>query len=255
MTPATDTLYAIGDTLRLSAVVRDADGAVVPDAEVEWESLDPETARLIARGAVVAMDTGTARVEARSGAAADTAVVVVNAAAAEAELTFLRFAPEARLDTTEGSFWAVKGEGRELRLRYAPAEPGNEGEEFLEFEVPGNALLSRPDGTLFQEGDSVRITVRVIDAERFIFEFEPAGLRFDPDHPAELEFEYGRADPYLNGDGVVDDGDQRLLERVGVWRREMEGGLWFRMATVRLDDLEEVEAEVFGFSVFCIAGA
>lgn len=254
ITPAADTLYAIGDTLRLSAVVRDADGAVLPEAEVEWKSLDPEVARLIARGAVVAMDTGSARIEARSGNVIDTAAVEVSATASEAELTFVRFSPEARLGETEGSFWAVAGENRELVLRYA-AEGDDDGEEFLEFEVSGNSLSSRPDGTPFEDGDSIRITVRVIDAERFLFDFEPAGLRFDPDHPAELEVTYRKADPDLNDDGTVDSADEELRDRLAVWRQEMDGGLWFRIATLRLDDREEVEAEIFGFSSFCIAGA
>ncbi|MGH7444754.1 MAG: hypothetical protein ACREKM_07760, partial [Longimicrobiales bacterium] len=112
------------------------------------------------------------------------------------DLQFVRFDSVALAAAEkQGSVWAVKGQSRELVLRYAP-EPGeSEGEEFLEFDIPGDALLRAPDGTLYQQDDSVLITVQVDDAGRFLFTFSPAGLTFDPDDAPELEVTYRRADP------------------------------------------------------------
>lgn len=255
ITPAADTVSALGDTTQFSALVEDADGRLLPDAPVEWSVLDEGAVRLIASGRLVAMDTGTARVEAQSGGVADTARVSVRAAAAEEALTFVRFSSTApQLESYDTSFWAVKGDNRELVLRYASEDPDQEGDEFLEFEVSNKSLLRRPDGTPFEEGDSVRITLRVEDASRFIFTFLPSGLQFDPDRPAELEVSYRNADPDLDGDDDTDSDDDDLEEQLSLWTRDAADGPWFRIATLRLDDVDEVEAEVFGFSSFCIAG-
>jgi hypothetical protein len=165
----------------------------------------------------------------------------------EDELVFIRSAQNApRLVTTDTSFWAVAGDGREVRIPYV------NGAGCLEFKVPGNALLRRPDGTRIQRGDSVRITVRLADAGRFSFEFQPAGLRFDPDHPAELRIRYTYADPDFNGDGRVDDADRRF--EFGVWRQESAGQPWAGLVTIRDSDTAEVRATLEGFTKFAVAG-
>lgn len=166
----------------------------------------------------------------------------------ESELLFLRFADAAPPPADSVvSFWAVRGEDREVEMRLVP-EPGEEkGEEFLEFEVSGASLLRRPDGSAFQRGDSVLITIRLVDPSRFMFKFEPAGLRFDPDHPAELEVSYARADLDLDDDGEDED------LQFGFWRQEREGELWYRMGTIFIEDLREVEAEIEGFTRYALA--
>jgi hypothetical protein len=172
----------------------------------------------------------------------------------EDSLEFLRFPAElAPLVTNTGSFWAVSGENREMVLRYAP-EPGeDEGDEFLRFKVAGNSLFQRPDGTRFLRGDSVRITVRVDDARRFLFEFEPSGLRFDPNQPAEMRVRYRRIGDDLNGDGLTNDDDIEFEQRLNFWKRERSGDPWQRIGTVRFEDLKELEAEIEDFTGFCIA--
>lgn len=174
--------------------------------------------------------------------------------AEEDALVFLRFSAAALpLATREGSFWAVKGEGRELILRYAPEKPGDQGEEFLKFKVGGNSLVRRPNGSLFAQGDSVRITVRVDDAGRFLFEFEPSGLVFDARDPAELEVRYRRADDDYNRDGKVDDDDRRFESRLNIWKRERPGSPWFRQGTVRFEDDDEIKAKITSFTGFAVA--
>lgn len=173
----------------------------------------------------------------------------------ESDLRFLRFPPDLRpLVTRAGSFWAVAGENRELVLRYAPEDPDDdEGDEFLRFKVSGNSLLRRPDGTRFQRGDSVRISVRVDEGGRFLFEFEPTGLIFDPEHPAELKVTYRRLGEDLDGDGDSDSDDDELERRMSVWKRERPGDPWRRVGTVKFEESKEVEAKIESFTGFCIA--
>src|SRR5579884_963077 len=60
-----------------------------------------------------------------------------------------------KLLSSQGSFYAKVGENRRLRLVYQGSTPSDSGPEFLRFEVPGDGLLRRPDGTAFAPGDSI----------------------------------------------------------------------------------------------------
>lgn len=162
-------------------------------------------------------------------------------------LTIIRQAPNAPgLARTEATFWAKAGENAEVRIPYTT------GENCLEFKIPGNGLLRRPDGTEFRRGDSVQITIRVIDPSRFAFEFQPSGLRFDPEHPAELRMRYRYADPDLNGDGRVDAADERV--RLGLWRQEADGQPWVALGTIRDAEAQDVRADLRGFTKYAMAG-
>jgi hypothetical protein len=149
------------------------------------------------------------------------------------------------LASSEATFWAKAGDNAEVRIPYTT------GENCLEFKIPGNGLLRRPDGTAFRRGDSIQVTIRVLDPSSFKFEFQPSGLRFDPDHPAELRMRYRYADPDLNGDGRVDSADER--SRLAIWRQETDGQPWVRIGTVRDAELDEVRAELQGFTKYAMA--
>ena len=169
-------------------------------------------------------------------------------------LTFLQFDETALpLVTFEARFWAVAGRNSELIMRYQPENGQQEGDRFLEFRIPGNGLLRRPDGTAFVQGDSIEIRVAVDSAGRFVFDFQPSGLRFNPDHPAELRVEYRRANPDLNGDGRVDGKDAEVEDRLSIWRQEGPGQPWIRQGTLRIKDNDEVRAQITGFTGFAVA--
>lgn len=169
------------------------------------------------------------------------------------QLQFVRFAEGSfPLAQRSGSVWAVRGEHRKLVLRYAPDEPGEEGEEFLELDIPGDGLLRSPEGRLYQEGDSVLITVQVDEAGRFLFTFAPSGLTFDPDHQPELEITYRRADDDFDDDGDLDDDDERVESRLRIWQRERPTDPWRSVGTVRIGD-DEVEARLRSFTGFALA--
>ena len=163
------------------------------------------------------------------------------------DLVFLRPGPDApHLESYDTSFVATKGQDAELRLDYV------NGEECLRLRLRDETLWRRPDGTIIQDGESVTIRGRVVDAGYFNFEFSPAGLRFDPDEPAELRVNYAFAHPDYNGDGEVDDADEDF--DFGWWRQEMPGQPWERIGSARLHDLTEVRADLEGFTRYALAG-
>lgn len=77
ITVAGDTLYALGDTVALSAVVRDANGYLLAGAAPNWRSLDPSVATVGAEGRVVAAANGRAPIVAAFDEVADTALILV----------------------------------------------------------------------------------------------------------------------------------------------------------------------------------
>jgi hypothetical protein len=156
------------------------------------------------------------------------------------------------LFNAEQSFYAKKGEDRELRIFFQDVS-GGEGEEFLRLRVRDESLLSRPDGTPFATGDSILITVRIVDATRILFEAEPSGLTFDPSRPAELKIHYSHADHDFNEDGAVDVSDDQIKSQLAIWRQEALTDPFIRLGSVNIEGLEEINADILGFSRFAIA--
>jgi len=155
--------------------------------------------------------------------------------------------------SAQGTFYAKVGEHREVRLVYQGSTPADSGAEFLRFEVPTNGLYRRPDGTSFGPGDSILITVTVVDAKKFLFDFQPSGLQFNPSDPARLKVEYHYADPDFNGDGTIDSTDAAIEAMLELWRREPPDTLWNQTAAVRSLALEEFDADIFSFSQYAVA--
>lgn len=172
---------------------------------------------------------------------------------------FLRFSTDQVIKDSVATFWAVKGENREVILRFEEDDESggsddDEGDKFLRFKVPNDALHLRPDGTPFLEGDSVEITIRVDPTGRFIFHFEPVGLVFNPDVPAELKIWYDEADPDLNGDGVVDDDDVATELELRLFRQQDGSTIWEDIGFVEFDPLDdEIEGDVHHFTGFALA--
>lgn len=169
------------------------------------------------------------------------------------ELSILRLGESTPpLFNPEMSFWAVRGEDRETRIFFQD-EVGGPGEEYLRLRVDAPSLLAHPDGTPFAENDSVLITVRVVDPAQLLFELEPSGLRFNPVDRAELRIHYDQADDDLDDDGDVDSVDDALELRLSIWRQESPGEPFVRIGSALFEDLEEIEAELDGFSRYALA--
>ena len=168
------------------------------------------------------------------------------------ELGFLRLAEEAPpFPVTTKSFWAKRGTDREVRLYHEPV--GGDSTEFLRFRVRDDALWARPNGTRFAHGDSVLITVTVVDLANLIVDFQPAGLRFNPGEPAELKFKFSEADDDIDDDGDVDADDLSREQALAIWRRESPAQPWVQLSSVVEVELDEIEADILGFTNYAIA--
>jgi hypothetical protein len=168
------------------------------------------------------------------------------------ELVFIRAEAGAPpLDSMVVHVWARAGDNRRAYIRYQKVGSYG-GDVCLEFRIPGDALWKRPDGTVVQKGDSVLITITVVDPDLFNFRFEPAGLQFRPDKPAELRVSYKWADPDFNGDGRVDDRDEDF--DFGFWKQETDTSSWIETGTVTDVDLEEMRADIRSFTKYALAG-
>ena len=85
--PASATLTALGETLPLSAAVRDAKNQSIPDATVSWSSSNTAVVRVSPRGLVTARGNGKAIITAKSGAKSATAEITVEQVATTIEIT------------------------------------------------------------------------------------------------------------------------------------------------------------------------
>lgn len=150
------------------------------------------------------------------------------------------------------SFYAKVGEDRRVELFYRGLT-GDTGEAFFQFEVHAASLLKRPDGSAFQPGDSVLITVGVGDPAKFDFTFAPAGLQFNPADPARLHIEYNYSNHDFNGDGVEDTQDVQAETQLSIWRREPPDSLWTNIGSVKNQELEEIETAILSFTQFAVA--
>lgn len=157
----------------------------------------------------------------------------------DGELTFIAATSNAPpLAALQAQVWAKVGETRHVPIPYV--SQNGYADECLDFIIPANALYKRPDGTRFATGDSVLITVRVVDAKLFDFDFEPAGLQFDPGHPAEIRVSY----KWANLAGITS---------FSFWRQETPGDPWAKVRSNRETDVEELRADVPGFTRYALA--
>lgn len=183
-----------------------------------------------------------------SGACRELTAPLEDRAVDESELTVVRVDPAAPpLVAQEVTFWAVQGETRQVQISYESSEYGNG--KCLLFRVPADAVMLG-----VAPGDSVQVTIRVIDEDEFRFEFLPGDLRFDPEHPAEVEIRYRWADPDFDRDGDVDPRDLLLSETFGLWEKVGTTSTWRRVASAeRRRDSFEIVGPVLGFTQYALA--
>jgi len=154
----------------------------------------------------------------------------------------------------EVSFWATVGEDTQGVIYFRGNEdPTKRGEAYARLRVRPGSLLAYPDGRLFAPGDSVLISMRVVDPDHFLLEMQPSGLRFSTSRPAELRIEYAHADSDYNDDGDVDDEDKATQHGMNIWQQEEPGEPFVTAASMNLEDIHELKAQVFTFSRFAIA--
>jgi hypothetical protein len=169
-----------------------------------------------------------------------------------AQLHFVQQDSAYHLLNDSASFYAKAGADRRLELFYR-GYSSDTGEALLTLEVRASSLLKRPDGSPFQLGDSILITVSVPDTNTFDFVFSPAGLQFNPSDPARLRIEYNYANHDFNGDGHLDTEDDHARSLLNVWRREPPDTLWSNQGASNSEEFEEMEAAILSFSHYAVA--
>ncbi|MFN0098776.1 MAG: hypothetical protein ACKVS7_08890 [Gemmatimonadaceae bacterium] len=151
------------------------------------------------------------------------------------------------------SFYAVAGQSREVFMYYRSRPGRTDSTVFIRFKVSDGALLTRPNGTPFVNGDSILITMTLVDPARFIVRFSPSGLRFDPSDPAELEYNFLEADDDLDEDGEITATDSTYRAMLAIWKRENSTAPWIKQASILAGDLDEIEVDVISFTDYIIA--
>jgi hypothetical protein len=172
------------------------------------------------------------------------------------QLTFLTLAATApALCETSISFWAFSGEAVDTALQFPQAGSDCQGsrEDFLRLKIDQTTLLAYPDGTPFQPGDSVLITMSWVGNDSILFHLEPTGLLFDPTRPAELKIEYAEAGTDLNGDGSTNSEDDAVEHRLDIWRQPTLADDYAKVGVAKFEDIDEIEAKLNGFSRYAIA--
>jgi hypothetical protein len=177
-----------------------------------------------------------------------------NVVAADPGPSFIAPAPGApAIANPVVSFWAKVGRESRVSMYYA-ARPGDtDSTEFLRFRVRKRSLAFRPDGTPFAPGDSVLITMTLVDPSTLEVEFQPSGLVFSSANPADLKMSYLEADDDFNHDGVINGVDARIERRLALWKRESALSPWLKQASILSVGLDEVETKVHGFTSYAIA--
>jgi hypothetical protein len=170
----------------------------------------------------------------------------------ESLLSVIAVAPTSLPEATIVRFYAVKGQSTEQRL-YTVKPDGSRDAEYLRFTLDGKTLLARPDGTPFVNGDSVLITISVLDQSRMMFQFEPSGLKFSPANPAELRISYAAAGGDLDNDGDHDSADDSLETRLAIWRQETPGTPFQRLSSLISTSDHDVRANLTGFSRYAVS--
>ena len=150
------------------------------------------------------------------------------------------------------TFYAVRGQGREGVLYYR-SPTGQPMEEFARLKLSDKTLLANPDGSPVAQGDSVLITMRVVDPALLLVEFSPSGLRFDPSEPAELEIRYAEADDDFNEDGLHDGRDAQIEAELGIWRQETPLDPFVRLNSTLVTMSKSARSNITGFTRYALA--
>lgn len=170
------------------------------------------------------------------------------------QLRFLRPAVDApALANPTLSFYAKRGVDREAFMYYQSRPGRSDSTVFMRFKVSASSLDRRPDGSVIQMGDSVLITIRVSDPSRLILDFQPSGLRFSAAQPADLKLVFRESSHDFDGDGDEDADDDRAESALRIWKQEAPGLPWMRLASRTEFSLEELEADILGFTGYAIA--
>jgi hypothetical protein len=150
-------------------------------------------------------------------------------------------------------FWAKKGVDQTATMYYHRDHGGRDSIPLFSLRVRAKSLLRRPDGSAIADGDSVLITLTLVDAQRLIVDCQPSGLVFASNAPARLKMSYAHADDDLNGDGTVNAVDSALVRTLMIWRQESPTAPWLLVPSNNSTGTDFIEADIGGFTGYAIA--
>lgn len=168
--------------------------------------------------------------------------------------TFLTAAPGApAIAASSVTLWAVKGRDHETIIWYRATAGRPDSSKLARLRLDRRSLCNRVDGSAIADGDSVRITMTVIDPVRLEVKFEPAGLQFCSGRPAKLNLWWEYTSRDYDKDGDVDAADAALEAKFSIWKRETLSSPWVKLASVLRVEADEAEAELVGFTSYLVA--
>jgi hypothetical protein len=133
------------------------------------------------------------------------------------------------------TLWAVRGQGRVAQLVYSDGTP------LASFSVGPQTLVTNAAGQPLAEGDSVRITMRLIRGSILAVEMQPAGLRFNPESPAQLQFNLARAP-----------GGSLQAHKLSMWKQESSRSPWEPVDATFDYQSFTATAAIEGFTIYAI---
>jgi hypothetical protein len=170
------------------------------------------------------------------------------------ELNFLHVAAGTPpLSATQVNFYAVKGRATGIDVYFHATAGSTDSLKLLGFHVGPNALDRRPDGTTIAQGDSVLISLTVIDPYHLVVDFQPAGLKFSPADLPTLSLSWSACGNDLNYDGRIDANDDLVVNKLDIWRKESASLPWFKQDGVISKDAREVTTGIPGFTGYALA--
>jgi len=150
-------------------------------------------------------------------------------------------------------FYAKKGQRKTVLMLYHARPGSRDSTDLIRFRLRENSLLRRPNGSPIRTGDSVLITLKLVDPVKLVVDFQPAGLRFNPQNPADLRIRWNETNPDVNRDGAVNQQDATLKQRLKIWRRESSTEPWVRTQSLVNVPSEECELDLTGFTRYAVA--
>lgn len=151
------------------------------------------------------------------------------------------------------TFWAYHDSETRARVVYHALAGASDSVTLVDFTVPAQSLSRLPDGSAIGPGDSVLITISVVNPLLLQVLFEPSGLQFSESNPAHLRLGFGTADPDLNRDGSVDGQDTLLMTQLHIWRQEGILDPWTELPSTVDAQRLEVAADISGFTHYAVA--
>ena len=157
------------------------------------------------------------------------------------------------LVSSQVSFWAYYDRDTRAQLVYHAIASATDSVTLVDFTVPAQSLSKLPDGSAISSGDSVLITMSILNPLLLDVRFEPSGLQFSSSKPARLRLGFGNADPDLNGDGSVDGDDAALVAKLHIWQQEDILSPWTELSSTVDADAKVVSADIPGFTNYAVA--